>query len=447
MADVRVEAAQLTAGLDRHLLPGRAGVAGRPGRAGQLGAAARARAVRRRGMGRAGSACSGSRQQVDSLDPAGRACGWCCHSSASTRSTSPSASAGSDCSGSASTSSQRRPGASRASVFIAGIASRSATDWNAAIRARPATLPAAAASSASATLGALEQHVGVLHQHQRRVGQPHPAAGALEQPHPGLALQHRQLLGDGRGREAAAPRRPRRSSRARAARCSSRRRWRSSIVKQRYRIPISNRHRPEAVASGRIGHMRPHRHPPLRRLGGRVRRHGDLRQAGLRRRRDRRHAAGRALHARRGTVLGARAATGGTARLRRLARRDVWLGLGARRDRLQRPGRLLTSPRCGGSTPRCWRCSSTRTRRWSPWRHRARPRARRPGAAIRPGAGLGGLVLVLAGRRGALDPLGTALGLRGRRLHRLHPDQPRDRPARVGPSSWRRSSAPAPPSA
>ena len=36
---------------------------------------------------------------------------------------------------------------------------------------------------------------------ERGVGQPHAAAGPLEQRHPGLALEHGELLGDGRGRE------------------------------------------------------------------------------------------------------------------------------------------------------------------------------------------------------------------------------------------------------
>ena len=62
-------------------------------------------------------------------------------------------------------------------------------------------VPAAAARSASASAGALEQRVGVLDQHERGVGQPHAAAGALEQRHAGLALEHRELLGDGRRRE------------------------------------------------------------------------------------------------------------------------------------------------------------------------------------------------------------------------------------------------------
>ena len=49
--------------------------------------------------------------------------------------------------------------------------------------------------------GALEQRIGVTDQHERRVGQTDAAARALKQAHTGLALEHRELLGDGRGRE------------------------------------------------------------------------------------------------------------------------------------------------------------------------------------------------------------------------------------------------------
>ena len=69
------------------------------------------------------------------------------------------------------------------------------------MRPRPATMPAAAARSASASAARVEQRLGVLDQHERRVGQAHAAAGALEQPHAGLALEHRELLRDGRRRE------------------------------------------------------------------------------------------------------------------------------------------------------------------------------------------------------------------------------------------------------
>jgi hypothetical protein len=49
--------------------------------------------------------------------------------------------------------------------------------------------------------GALEQRLGVVDEDDRRVGQAHAAAGALEQRHARLALEHRELLGDGGGRE------------------------------------------------------------------------------------------------------------------------------------------------------------------------------------------------------------------------------------------------------
>jgi hypothetical protein len=41
----------------------------------------------------------------------------------------------------------------------------------------------------------------VVDQHERRVGQAHTTPGALEQAHPGLALEHRKLLRHGRRRE------------------------------------------------------------------------------------------------------------------------------------------------------------------------------------------------------------------------------------------------------
>jgi hypothetical protein len=50
-------------------------------------------------------------------------------------------------------------------------------------------------------LGALEQRLGVTDQDERGVGQPHPATGSFEERNRGLALEHRELLGDGGGRE------------------------------------------------------------------------------------------------------------------------------------------------------------------------------------------------------------------------------------------------------
>ena len=76
-----------------------------------------------------------------------------------------------------------------------------------------------------------------------------------------------------------------------------------------------------------------------------------------------------------------------------------------------RPG--CTSPRSRAWTPRCSRCCSTRSPRWSPWR-RSRSAARPPAAAA-TGALLvssGGLALVLLGAgAGTFDWLGAALGL------------------------------------
>jgi hypothetical protein len=41
----------------------------------------------------------------------------------------------------------------------------------------------------------------VLDENERGVGEAHPAPGALHELHAGLALQQRELLGHGRGRE------------------------------------------------------------------------------------------------------------------------------------------------------------------------------------------------------------------------------------------------------
>ena len=98
-------------------------------------------------------------------------------------------------------SSRRRRGANRPSDSTAGSASLSRTDSNPAMRARPAIVPAAAARSASAIAARSSSASAWRDQDQRGVREPHPSAGALEQLHAGLAFQHRELLGDGRGRE------------------------------------------------------------------------------------------------------------------------------------------------------------------------------------------------------------------------------------------------------
>ena len=107
---------------------------------------------------------------------------------------------GSASSGSASTSSQRSRGASRASASIAGRAMRSITDWNPAMRPRPGDRAAGRGQVGLGARRAVEQRVGVLDEHERRVGEAHAAAGALEQRHARLALEHRELLRDGRRR-------------------------------------------------------------------------------------------------------------------------------------------------------------------------------------------------------------------------------------------------------
>ena len=94
-----------------------------------------------------------------------------------------------------------QPRRSSRSRSIAGIASLIATDGKAAIRPRPLTVRAAAARSASARAARSSSAVGVLDEHQRRVGEPDVAADPLEQLHARLALEHRELLRHRRRRE------------------------------------------------------------------------------------------------------------------------------------------------------------------------------------------------------------------------------------------------------
>ena len=167
------------------------------GRAGQRGAAGAgrddppaARAAPGRSTGRAGRRRGGSAR------------GWCCHSSPRTRSTSPSASAGRACSGSDSTSSQsqvRRVGRELAHRRGSrGAARRTGRPRSAP---RPATRPGRCGELGLGQRDALEQRLGVRGQDERRVGQAHAAPGALDQRDAGLALEHRELLRDRRGRE------------------------------------------------------------------------------------------------------------------------------------------------------------------------------------------------------------------------------------------------------
>ena len=209
--------------------------------------------------------------------------------------------------------------------------------------------------------------------------------------------------------------------------CSRRSRRRSSIAKQRYRIPVSNR---ELFLNCRASTIAPcvrsapcSASPPRAAFGAM----GIFGKLAYDDGRDRRHAAGHALPAGGGAVLGAgRSRPAASRRLRALLapRRRARARRSARSATAPRPA--PTSRRCAASTPRCSRCSLyTYPAMVTVARDRARARARptRRTTAALALASLG-LVLVLAlpGRPAALDPLGTALGDdRGGRLHHLHP--------------------------
>ena len=227
--------AELAAGPVGHLLPAGLAVAGRPGLAGELGerhrvggGAARPGGPRaaRGGPGR-GAGPRGRRR------PAASAAGAATRRRARgrrRRARAPAATA--PARPRRARSAGRAP--CRASACIAGTASRIATDWNEAIRARPATLPAAAASSASATLGPLEQRLGVARRARapasvRRTPRPARSSSGTPASRSSTASCWETAEGVNWSASATAAIVPRACSS-----CSRRRRWRSSMHKQRY---------------------------------------------------------------------------------------------------------------------------------------------------------------------------------------------------------------------
>ena len=97
----------------------------------------------------------------------------------------------------------RRPGASRASVRSAGAATRSGDG----LEGRDPHAPRRVAGRRGGergrgAVGLLEQRARVPGEHDRRVGEPDAPAGLLQQRHAGLPLEHRELLGDRRRRVA-----------------------------------------------------------------------------------------------------------------------------------------------------------------------------------------------------------------------------------------------------
>ena len=145
---------------------------------------------------------TGSRSSSWRSRPGGSRHGWCCQSSPIAMSTSPVRERGQRLLGLGldQLAAQLGRGLRRAPPSRAATI-RSATDWNVAIRTRPATVPDAAARSASARAARSSSASACSTSTSAGIGQPHAAAGALEQAHAGLALEHRELLGDGARRE------------------------------------------------------------------------------------------------------------------------------------------------------------------------------------------------------------------------------------------------------
>ena len=287
---------------------------------------------------------------------------------------------------------------------------------------------------------ALEQRVGVADEHQRRVGEPHAAAGALEQCDARLALEHRQLLGDGRRREA-----QRVGDRGdRPALVQLAQEAQAAQLEHRTGTLPGFREKSESLLMASLATMAPCallRNPPLRRLGDRVRRDGGVRQARLPRGRDGRDAAVGPLLPRRRAVLGPGArGAGGAREVRARGRRDAALALGLGAIGYAAPGRRLL---------RGARAHRRLARRVLIYTFpaivavaaialgRERLDARALAALVLASGGLG---LVLAGAgAGALDPLGTALGARGRAWSTARTSWP----ARASPGASRRACSPA----
>ena len=165
-----------------------------------------------------------------------------------------------------------------------------------------------------------------------------------------------------------------------------------------------------------------------------LRRHGRVREARLRRGRHGRHAALRPLRARGRCCSGCSCS-------RAAGRAPACAGSRAgpvhrarpRRVGLRRAGRLLLRRARTGSTPRCSRCSSTRSRRWSPSPPSCSGASAPTRAASRRSAlasgGLGARRWPNA-KAGALDPSAPALALARRRSTR--PTSSRARASRGG---------------
>jgi hypothetical protein len=120
----------------------------------------------------------------------------------------------------------------------------------------------------------------VADEHERRVGQPDPAPGALEQPHAGLSLEHGQLLRHGRRREA-----QRVGDRGdRPARVQLAQQPEAAEVQHREATLPKGMQESKSILMCGCGRMHSHalvRDPHVPRLGDGLRRDGHLRQARL----------------------------------------------------------------------------------------------------------------------------------------------------------------------
>ena len=135
------------------------------------------------------------------MTPAGRGSGWCCHSSASTRSTSPERERGQRLLGLRLDELAAQPRRLVRERLHRGQGELQRGRLEGRDAAAPGHVARGRGELGLRELDALEQRAGVPDEHERGIGEPHAAARRLEQRHAGLALEHRQLLRHGRGRE------------------------------------------------------------------------------------------------------------------------------------------------------------------------------------------------------------------------------------------------------
>ena len=201
VADVRLEPAELLAGAAGHLVPAQSRVPGGPGLARQLGERHGFGVAARRRMARRQAEAHGIAEQVVALHARGQLLGLVLPLVSQHEVD----------------VAQRQPGEGLLRLQLHQLAAQPRRLPGQRLHRRQREPqrhrlePGDAAAAGHRSRGRrqvglrkrrpLQQRPRVLHQDQRRIGQAHAAPGAFDERDARLALEHRQLLRDGRGRE------------------------------------------------------------------------------------------------------------------------------------------------------------------------------------------------------------------------------------------------------